>query len=175
MECEDSSLGMRRLLVLLSLAALATGAAESASGAVPVTLRTPGTEFVELLNGNGRAALTRRGALFVSLGRGRIRVVDLAGGGRPNLNPPCQRRARRVNARTIEIRGRNIGCRIWSGDDGGPWQVIIRGRRISASGSVLGSLTLDAVDSGATGVYRIAGGAWRAWPRTAHTYVLHRN
>jgi hypothetical protein len=165
---------MRRTLVLLAVAALAAGAAEAAFAYAPVLLRTPGAELVELQGGNGRAALTKRGALFINLGRGRIRVVDLPGAGRPNLNPPCRRRARRVSARTVEIRGRDIGCRIWSGDDGGPWQVIIRGRRINASGSVLGSLTLDGVDRGATGLYRIAGGALQSWPRSARTYVLNR-
>ena len=165
---------MRRILVLLTVAALAAGAGEAAFGSVPVLLRTPGAEFVQLENGNGRAALSKRGALFISLGRGRIRVVDLPGAGRPNISAPCQRRARRVSARTVEIRGRNLGCRIWSGDDGGPWQVIIRGRGINASGSVLGSLTLDGVDRGPTGSFKIADRSSQSWPRTARTYVLDR-
>ena len=164
---------MRRLLVLVSVAALAAGAAEAGLGAVPVSLRTPGAELFQLRDGKGRAALTRRGSVFITLGRGRIRVVDLPGAGRPNLSPPCRRRAQRVSLRTIEIRGRSIGCRIWSGDNGGRWQVIIRGRGINASGSVLGSLTLDGADRGPTGAYWIAGRSWQDWPRSARTYVLN--
>jgi len=164
---------MRRILVPLAVAALAAGAAEAAFASVPVLLRTPGAELVSLQGGNGRAALTKRGSLLIIVDRGRLRIVDLVGGGRPNLNDSCRRRAERVSTRTVEIRGRNIGCRIWSGDDGGPWQVIISGRGINASGSVRGSLTLDAVDSGATGTYSIAGRAPRPWPRSARTYVLN--
>ena len=165
---------MRRVLVLFTVAALAAGAAEASSGSVPVLLRTPGAEYLDLLNGNGRAAVTRRGALFVTIGRGRLRVVDLRGGGRPNLSPPCERRARRVSSRTVEIQGRDIGCRISSEDGGGPWQAVMRGRRISAGGKVYGSLTLDGADEGPRGQYRIAGGEWRPWPRDVDTYVLNR-
>ena len=164
---------MRRALVPLAVAALAAGTAEAAFGGVPVLLRTPGAEYIQLQDGNGRAAVMRRGALFLTIERGRLRIVDL-GQGRPHLNPACQRRARRVSARTVEIRGRNIGCRIWSGDDGGPWQAILSGRGINASGRVAGSLTLDAYDRGPTGRYRIGQQAWRSWPRRAGTYGLNR-
>ena len=163
---------MRRVLVLLAVAAPAMSVAVAASGPAPVLLRTPGAELIELLRGNGRAAVTGRGALFVNIGRGRLRIVDLSDPGRPSFR--CDRRVRRVRPRTVEIRGRNIGCRIWSGQTGGRWQVIMRGRRISASGRVRGSLTLDAVDEGPTGRYRIAGGSWRPWPRRADTYGLDR-
>jgi hypothetical protein len=164
---------MRRILVPLAVAALAAGVAEAAFSSVPVLLRTPGAEGVSLQGGNGRAALTKRGSVIMNLGRGWIRVVDLVGPGRPNINPPCQRRARRVSARTVEIRGRNLGCRVWSGDNGGPWQVIISGRGINVSGKVLGSLTLDSVDTGPTGTYSIAGRAPRDWPRSARTFPLN--
>jgi hypothetical protein len=165
---------MRRILVLVTVAALAIGAAESAFGAVPVMLRTPGAEFVELSGGNGRAVVARRGYLFVAINSGRLRLVDLPGAGLPNLSQPCRQRARRVSATTIEISGRNIGCRIWSGADGGPWQAIMRGRGISASGTVRGSLTLDAANTGPAGRFRIAGGEWRQWPRRARTFELNR-
>jgi hypothetical protein len=165
---------MRRILVLVTVAALAIGAAEAAYGAVPVALRTPGAEFVELSGGNGRAVVARRGSIFITIGSGRLRIVDLPGTGTPNLNLPCRQRARRVSATTIEISGRDIGCRIWSGTDGGPWQAIMRGRRISASGTVKGSLTLDAVNAGPAGRYRIAGGDWHQWPRQPRTFALNR-
>ncbi|HXV96091.1 MAG TPA: hypothetical protein VD695_06050 [Gaiellaceae bacterium] len=165
---------MRRTLLLVVIAGLALGAAETASAAVPVVLRTPGAELVELLNGNGRAVVARRGSLLLTVGSGRLRLVDLAGAGSPNLNPQCRQRARRVRANAVEIVGTNIRCRIWSGENGGPWQVVIRGRRISASGIVRGSLTLDAVNSGPTGQYRIAGESWKRWPRQARTFSLDR-
>jgi hypothetical protein len=172
MAWKDSSLHMRRLLVLMMVAGLATGAAEAAFGAVPVTLRTPGAEYLEVRGGSGRAVVTRRGSLSVNIGRGRLRIIDLAGGVPPNIN--CEERARWISATTRQIRGRNIRCLIWSGDAVAPWQVVMRGRRISASGRVKGSLTLDARDSGSVGVYRIAGGDWKQWPRRARTLSLHR-
>jgi hypothetical protein len=164
---------MRRILVPLAVAALAAGVAEAAFGSVPVPLRTPGAELFELQGGHGRAALTKRGSIFISIGRGRLRIIDLVGPGRPNLNDSCRQRGRQVSARTLEISGRNIRCRVWSGDNGGRWQVIIRGRGINVSGSVLGSLTLDGADTGAIGTYRIGGRSERPWPRSARTYVLN--
>lgn len=163
---------MRRILVLSLVATLAAGAAEVVFGSVPVVLRTPGAELIELQRGNGRAAVTGRGALFVTIGRGRLRIVDVSGPGRPNYK--CSRPPRWVSARTVEIRGRSLGCRIWSGDGGGRWQAIMTGRRISASGRVLGSLTLDAVDEGPTGRYRIGGGDWHNWPRSVDTRKVAR-
>jgi hypothetical protein len=165
---------MRRLLVLVTIAGLATGSAEAASAAVPVLLRTPGAEQVELRDGNGRAVIARRGVLLVTVGSGKLRIVDLPGGERPNLNRRCQDRARRVRPNAVEVTGTNIRCQIWSGQNGGPWQVVIRGRRISASGIVRGSLTLDAVNRGPVGQYRIAGESWKRWPREARTFSLNR-
>lgn len=165
---------MRRLLVLVTIAGLATGSAEAASAAVPVLLRTPGAEFVELQGGNGRAVLARRGSLNLTVRSGRVRIVDLPTAGRPNVNAECRRRARRVRPNAIEIVGTAIRCLIWSGQTGGAWQVIIRGQGISASGRVKGSLTLDAVNTGPTGQYRIAGESWKRWPRVARTFPLNR-
>jgi hypothetical protein len=165
---------MRRLLVLATIAALATGTAEAAFAQTPVLLRTPGSEFVELQGGNGRAVVTGRGSIAISMRRGRLRIVDLPQPGRPRLSSECRERARRVSPTTLQIRGRSIGCLIWSGETGGRWQAVMRGRGIFASGRVKGSLTLDAVDSGRTGRYRIGGGNWQPWPRGAQTYGLNR-
>ena len=164
---------MRQVLALFSVAALAMGAADAALGSVPILLRTPGAELVELQAGRGRAAVARRGSLLVHITSGELRIVDLAGGGRPSLSSTCRRRTHRVGPRTVEIRGRNIGCLIASGENGGPWQAIIKGRGIFASGRVSGSLTLDGPSTGPAGGYRIAGRSWQRWPRSAHTYVLH--
>src|SRR5262245_43729320 len=166
---------MRRSLVLITVAALATWAADAAFAQVPVLLRTPGSEFLELRSGNGRAVITGRGSVGLNIRSGRLRIVDLRGDGRPNLTSRCQRRARRVSPTTLEIIGRNIGCVIWSGESGGRWQAVLRGRLIDASGKVRGSLTLDAVRRGATGRFSIgADQNWSSWPRNARTYGLDR-
>jgi hypothetical protein len=165
---------MWRILLVVTAAAIASGAAEAAPGASPVLMRSPGTELVELRGGNGRAVVTGRGALLLHLRRGTIRLVDRPGGGRPKLNRACRRRAERVSPTTLEIRGRDIGCFVSSEGNGGPWQVVMRGRRISAGGSVKGSLTLDAVDEGRPGRFRIGEGDWARWPRAVETYVLDR-
>jgi len=163
---------MRRSLVLVGLAALATGGAEAAYAQFPVLPRTSGSELVELQHGNGRAVVAKQGTILVTVRRGRIRVVDLRGGGRPNVR--CNKRLRRVSATTVEYVGSDLSCRVWSGENGGPWQVVIRGRGIFASARVRGSVTLDGVDAGPTGRYRIAGGGWKRWPRNPQTYVLLR-
>ncbi|HXV34664.1 MAG TPA: hypothetical protein VD769_11695 [Gaiellaceae bacterium] len=165
---------MRRTLVLLTIAALATGAAEAAFGAVPVLLRTPGAELVELRGGNGRAVVARRGSLNITVRSGRVRIVDLPAAGSPNLSDQCRRRARRVRPNAVEIVGTDIRCLIWSGQGGGAWQVILRGRGISASGVVRGSLTLDAMNRGFPGRYRVADGDWQRWPRRVKTIPLDR-
>ncbi|MGH3039998.1 MAG: hypothetical protein ACRDLZ_11485 [Gaiellaceae bacterium] len=165
---------MWRILLVVSAAALALAAAASVVAAAPVLVRTPGTELVELRHGNGRAVVTGRGALLLHLRRGQVRLVDRPGGDRPNVNRGCRRRAERVSPTTLEIRGRDIGCFISSEHNGGPWQAVMRGRRISASGSVKGSVTLDAVDTGRRGRFRIGEEDWRRWPRTVRTYVLDR-
>lgn len=165
---------MRRTTVLLVVAGLAIGAADAAFAQVPSLLRTAEAEGFELQNGNGRAVVTGRGALLVTVRTGWIRVVDLPGGGRPNLSDTCRRRSHRVSQTTRELRGTNVGCIVWSGPNGGRWQLIARGRRIDASGNVRGSLTLDGVDTGPRGRYQIADRPWRRWPLQAHTYGLRR-
>ena len=163
---------MRRTLVLIVVATLAAGAAEAASGTLPVSQRTPGAELLELRAGNGRAVVSRRGSLLVRVGSGRIRVVDLPGGARPFRR--CNKRGVVVSSSTVEYRGRDVRCRVWSGQEGRPWQMVVRGRRIYASGVVRGSLTLDAFDEGPTGTYRLGDGVFQHWPRAARTYVLRR-
>jgi hypothetical protein len=165
---------MRPILVLLTIAALSAAAAQSASGGVPVLLRTPGAEYVQLGGGNGRAVLARRGSIFVIVRSGRLRVVDLPAPGHPNINDTCRRRAKRVRPNAVEIKGDNIRCRIWSGTAGGAWQVILSGRGINVSGVVKGSVTLDALNRGYPGRYKIALGDWHRWPRRVKTISLNR-
>lgn len=163
---------MRRSLVVIVVAALAMWAADASFGQADYSLRTPGAELIELRAGYGRAVIGRRGSVLIRVSVGRIRVVDLPEGGRPNRS--CNKRGVRVSLSTTQYRGTDVRCRVWSGASGGPWQTVINGRRIFAAGSVRGSLTLDAFDQGPRGTYRIAGGALRYWPRTARTFELWR-
>ncbi|HET6696551.1 MAG TPA: hypothetical protein VFG85_08595 [Gaiellaceae bacterium] len=163
---------MRRTIVVIFVAALAMWAADASYGQAGYSLRTPGAELIELRTGYGRAVIGRRGSVLIRVSLGRIRVVDLPGGGRPNRS--CNKRGVRVSRSTMQYSGSDVRCRVWSGSTGGPWQAVITGRRISAAGSARGSLTLDAYDTGPRGRYRIAGGALRYWPRTARTFELWR-
>ena len=157
---------------MIFVAALAMWAADASYGQAGYSLRTPGAELIELRTGYGRAVIGRRGSVLIRVSLGRIRVVDLPGGGRPNRS--CNKRGVRVSRSTMQYSGSDVRCRVWSGSTGGPWQAVITGRRISAAGSARGSLTLDAYDTGPRGRYRIAGGALRYWPRTARTFELWR-
>ena len=80
---------MRQVLVLFSVAALAIGAADAALGSVPILLRTPGAELVELRHGNGRAAVTGEGGRsLVQVDRARSASSISAGRGRPEPQQP---------------------------------------------------------------------------------------
>jgi hypothetical protein len=147
-------------------------AADASYGQVDSALRTPGAELIELRTGYGRAVIGRRGSVLIRVSTGRVRIVDLPGGRRPNRS--CNKRGVRVSRSTVQYSGSDVRCRIWSGTRGGPWQAVISGRRISAAGSVRGSVTLDAYNTGPRGRYRIAGGSLRFWPRAARTFELWR-
>jgi hypothetical protein len=165
---------MRLLVIWSAVAILAAGICDAALAKVPVLLRTQGAELVQLNGGKGRAVITGRGAIFLDMGPGWLRIIDLAGPGHPKVSDPCRDRARRVRPSAIEVRADHIGCRIWSGKSGARWQVIMRGRRINASASVRGSLTLDGVNRGRRGSYRIGASGLRRWPREAETFDLDR-
>jgi hypothetical protein len=163
---------MRRSIVVIFVAALAMWAGDASYAQAGYSLRTPGAELIELRAGYGRAVIGRRGSVLIRVSLGRIRVVDLPGGGRPNRS--CNKRGVRVSRSTTQYGGSDVRCRVWSGTTGGPWQAVITGRRISAGGSARGSLTLDAYNTGPRGQFRIAGGALRLWPRPPRTYTLWR-
>lgn len=162
------------IVPVLVLLVIALAGAEAARAQGPTVVRTPGAQGFEVGNGNGRAVVTRVGAIFLDVRSGRVRIVDLPGGRPPFHNRCGGRTGHRISSTTIEYRGSNIRCRIWSGTARRPWQVIMRGRGISASGIVRGSLTLDAARKGAVGVFRIGDRAERRWPRDPRTYVLRR-
>ena len=163
---------MRLGVALIVVATLVAGAAEAASAQAAALVQTPHAQFFQLANGRGRAVVARRGALLVNARYARIRVVDLVGDGRPQRD--CNKPGVDVSDTTVEYRGWNIRCRVSSAEGGGPWQVIIRGRGIYASGVARGSLTLDAPAEGRRGRYRIGDGPLRRWPREATTFVLRR-
>lgn len=163
---------MRRSLIVLGLLLVPLAGTEVARAQFDsVILRTPGAQGFEISGGKGRAVVTRVGAIFLDVGRGRVRIVDLRGG-RPPFHR-CNKAGRRVSPTTFEYRGRGLSCRVYS-RRGGPWQLIMQGRGISASGIVRGSLTLDAARRGPLGVFKIGDRAERRWPRNPRTFVLRR-
>ena len=163
---------MRRSIVGILVAAIAMWVAHASYGQAGSALRTPGAQLLELRAGYGRAVIGRRGSVLIRVSVGRIRVVDLPGGGRPNRS--CNKRGVRVSRSTVQYSGRDVRCRVWSGTAGGPWQAVLTGRGINAAGSAKGSLTLDAYNTGPRGRFRIAGGQLRYWPRAVRTYTLFR-
>lgn len=159
---------MRRTTFLTLLAAVSL-AAGSAADAAATTFRTPRAQSLELRFGNGRAVVSKRGSLNTRVVRGRVRIVDLPGGSRPSRS--CNRRGIRISRVAVEYRGRDVRCLVWGP---GPWQVIMHGRGIYAAGKVRGSLTLDGVNAGSRGVYKIGSRDFRRWPRAPRTFGLRR-
>ncbi len=158
-----------------TIAALAIGAAEAAYGAVPVLLRTPGAELVELRGGNGRAAVTRRGSLLVN----------------DRVGPAPDRRPRRTRSTKPQralsepcTPGEPAYCR-----DSGPQHRLLylvgRGWRTLAGHHERTSDQRERRGEGVAhprrrategdpGRYRIAGGDWRRWPRAGADLHLDR-
>jgi hypothetical protein len=157
---------MRRTTFLTLFAAVSL-AAGGAADAATTTFRTPGAQSFELRSGNGRAVVSKRGSLNTRVVRGRVRIIDLPGGSKPNRS--CNRRGIRVSRVAVEFRGQDVRCLIWGV---GPWQVVMSGRGIHAAGKVRGSLTLDGVNAGSRGIYKIGSRDFRRWPRAPRTFVL---
>jgi hypothetical protein len=123
--------------------------------------RTPGSVEFQLLNGAGTARIRYRGNFLGHVGRGRIvatNAVTLSG---------CESR-RALSATLKECRGTDLGFRTpsWT-----RWKVRLSGRRIDAAGYVAGCATLNGVNSGNRGRFRI-GSVVRGWPVEARTYRL---
>jgi hypothetical protein len=159
---------MRRTTFLTLLAAVSL-AAGSAAEAATTTFRTPGAQSFELRAGNGRAVVSKQGSLNSRIVRGRVRIIDLPGGSRPSRS--CNRRGIRISRVAVEYRGRDVRCLVWGS---GPWQVVMQGRGIYVSGKARGSLTLDGVNVGSPGIYKIGSRDFRPWPRAPRTFVLRR-
>jgi hypothetical protein len=93
----DSARTMHRFLCSALVAVVGLAVAGPA-GAQPVeSLRVPGSEAVELRRGIGYAALWDRGAVLGRVARGRVRVINLRGGGAPSgWVRGCERREGRL-------------------------------------------------------------------------------
>ena len=157
----------RRLLIGTSL--LAGLAAVSAALSAQATLaRTPGSVSLSLKSGHGLAVIGSHGALLGRVRAGKIVVT-------PDFVVRCWKYRTKLASGLIRYRGRAEGCAyitLHVGSQDGAWRLRIRGRGINVSGVVRGSLLLDGVNSGSTGLYSISGRQYRAWPRSAHTYSL---
>ena len=77
-----------------------------------------------------------------------------------------------VRYRAVRKARTYVTYRVFSFD--GTWRVRVKGRGISVSVVVRGSLALAGVDTGRTGTYSIAGGDFLSRPRRLHTFSLAR-
>lgn len=143
---------------------LLLGGLLAATAAEPGGARTAGSVYVQLMSGAGSAKVRYRGTFFGHVARGRIvatRNVIVSG---------WDRSPRRLESGLILYRGRNLGFRTLADTS---WRLRIRGHGISASGFVRGFMTLNGVDSGDPGRFRIGeNGEIRSWPRVATAYRL---
>ncbi len=143
----------RRLLigifVLAGLAAIPAALAWQTTAA-----RTPGSVALSLKYGHGRAVIGSQGALLGRIRAGRIVATS-------NVIVRCWRYRKRLASGLILYRGRGEDCgsiTLHVAADDGAWRLRIKGRGINVSGVAKGSLLLDGVDSGRTGLYSISGG-----------------
>jgi hypothetical protein len=156
----------RHLTGTLMLAGLA--AVSAALAAQTTVARTPGSVALSLNSGHGLAVISSHGALLGRIRAGRIVAT-------PNVVVRCWRYRKRLASGLIRYRGRGEDCAnitLHVATNDGAWRLRIRGRGINVSGVAKGSLLLDGVDLGSTGLYSISGGQYRAWPRSARTYAL---
>jgi hypothetical protein len=153
-------LQLRRLLLLALAAGLFTVPVAGASGALA---RTTGRPYLQFLDGAGVAKVRFRGNFLGHVGRGRIvatRNVHVSG---------CESR-RGLSGRLKACRGSDLGFRTPSD---ARWRLRLRGRGINASGFVRGCMTLDGIERGDPGDFRI-GEPLRRWPPEATRYRLGR-
>jgi hypothetical protein len=159
---------MRRRLLIGTFLLAGLAAVSAALSAQVTVARTPGSVSLSLRSGHGLAVIGSHGALL-----GRIKAGKIVATG--NIVVRCWRYRTRLASGLIRYRGRARGCTyitLHVASEDGAWRVRIKGRGINVSGVARGSLLLDGVRSGSTGLYSIAGGPYRAWPRSSHTYSL---
>jgi hypothetical protein len=150
---------LRRFLFIGVL--LVAGLTALPSPASPQFERTAGSVEFQLFDGAGSARVRMRGNFLGHVGRGRIiatRAVTLSG---------CERR-RALTSTLRECRGTNLGFRTpaWT-----TWRLRLVGRNIDAGGFVRGCTTLNGIDTGYRGRFKI-GDVKRVWPLRATKYRL---
>jgi hypothetical protein len=152
---------MRRLFIILIVLVLSVVAARTSSAVIRE--RTPGTAAIELRAGAGTAKIRFRGTLIGYVARGKIVATN-------NVTVTGQESRRRISPSLVAYRGSELRFKVFNTN--GQWRLRLNGRGISASGFVRGCMTLNGVDSGPTGWYRIESSDFRRWPRQATTYKL---
>lgn len=155
---------MRRFLFIFLVIALL---AVPAAGAT--VERTSGGVYLEFRQGAGVAKVRYVGNFFGSVRRGRIiatRNVIVSGWASRTT----------LASGLIQYRGPNATAdrmRFRTPQPPTQWRVRLNGVGINASGFVRGCMTLDGVNTGPTGLYRIGeGGRLKPWPRSAWTRAL---
>ncbi|MGH3093882.1 MAG: hypothetical protein ACRDOG_16355 [Gaiellaceae bacterium] len=130
---------MRRLILPLTLAALAAAASATALPSSMTTARVRGGEGLHLSAGRGYAVFGDRGVAFGNVRRGWIRITNVPGGGSPSgYVRGCESRSGRLSGR-LYCSGTRL--RFWVED--GPWRVRIKGSGINVSAVMRGRVGLD--------------------------------
>lgn len=149
---------MRRVLFIVLVVGLL--GVPTAGGTVA---RTTGSSYLQLLDGHGTAKVKRHGNFFGRVGRGRVVATR-------NVIVSGWEHRRAVSRTLVEYRGRGVTFRT---PGTGKWRLRLYGRNVDASGFVRGCMTLNGVDSGDPGQFRLgASGQLRPWPRAATRYQL---
>lgn len=154
---------LRRSIVLIGILALAFTPSASASLARYVS---EAGDSLSLRRGTGTALLVSRdGAVFGNVGRGRVRIFDVARGRRTKVSFLGCERKRYPRPRTVVCIGRGLQFSAL----GGAWRVTIVGSRINASAVMAGFVRLS---NGTAGTYSIRHGRARRWPVKPTTHYL---
>jgi hypothetical protein len=154
---------MRRVLFILLLVSCLAVPAASATVA-----RTTGSVYVQFMDGAGAAKVRYRGNFFGRVERGRIVATR-------NVHVSGYHSKKTLASSLIEYRGPDrfheaMGFRT-PGDV--PWRLRLFGHGIDATGFVRGCMTLNGVDVGDTGSFKIGqAGTARPWPRAARNHRL---
>jgi hypothetical protein len=165
---------VRRLILPLTLAALALAASAPALPASLTSARVRGSEGLELSAGRGYAVLADRGAALGNVRRGWIRVTNIPGGGSPSgWVRGCETRSGRLSGRLYCA---GTGLRFWVKD--GPWRIRIKGRGINVSAVMRGRVGLDRAGCSRRMfrnekcTFKIGGGRERRWPATLKFFAV---
>ena len=155
---------MRRKAFPLVLGAFCALGLAPGAGAQPDRVLQGDGSALALVNGRGTAAThSRNGSLLGTLRRGRIAVVDRAGGAKTTVRFwGCEERRRPSPRKTVCI-GRGLRVSVLNGS----WITTLRGRRVNASAVAEGRLRIR----GSRGTFAIDGVS-RSWPSEFRTYAL---